>query len=104
MAAAVVFSGHALPPRAATPSRYALRRHRDPVYSADGLPMACAAEGLPAALDGSVLFLSLARSAEMVADQPCACEARAGTGRPQPHSLGWRDRQPERENHRKTAV
>src|SRR5258705_12599453 len=63
--------------------------------------MACFAERLSAALDGSALLLRLARSQCLAADKSCPGRAHTSGGGTQAHSLGGYHRQPEREDHGK---
>src|SRR5438552_13636917 len=71
------------------------------LYSGDRLPMARFAERLSAIHVSSVLLLRLARPQRLAQNQSNAGRAHAPSGGSQAHSLGWRHRQPEREDHRK---
>src|ERR1700739_4321072 len=81
---AVVFLAAALPSRTPARSRSAGSDECHSVSSVERVPMACVAEGLSAALDRSVLLLSLARSTHLAAGQSRLGQTSAsGAGPPQ---------------------
>src|ERR1700709_2680050 len=85
-----------------SPRNQPARDHEcNPLHWSQRLPMASAAEGLSAILDGSVLFLQVARFWLVAHDQRCGGRANARTARTQTHSIRWGYRQPECENHGK---
>src|SRR5882672_8140905 len=65
------------PPWPAAHDRSARRGGRDLLYCPDRLPVAAAAEGLPALHDGAEILLSVARRRHLAAHQPRTGDARA---------------------------
>ena len=73
---------------------------RDPLHGGDRLPVAHAAEGPAAVLDGAALLLRLARQRAVADDQQPSGHGGARTGGSGGEPDGGHHRQPERENHR----